>query len=160
VSSILIHNTSKGLDVEIQDDQVLTKDARDSPLTPGFLFLAALCSAMEKFNSKRPQYSFFGRALLGPFQAQSIHSLVEQLEPAIASECSLNALQGLEPDQEKSPQQVCLVKLCVRGGTEDTEVDLFEGSDCKIPKFSSAKLLPWKLSLSTSLVSEAPLFPV
>jgi hypothetical protein len=44
---------------------------------------------------------------------------VKQLEPASASECSLNCLPGLEPDKEKSPQQFCVIKFRVRG-TEDS----------------------------------------
>lgn len=140
VSFILIHNTPKGLGVEmascmVQDEQSLAKDARDSPLTPG-LFLAAFCRAMEKFNSK-PTGLVFWPALLGAFRAQSIHSLVEKLEPVIASECSLKCLPGLEPDQENLPNSC--VKLRVRG-IEDTEVTLFGGDDCNIPHFLESKL--------------------
>jgi hypothetical protein len=66
---------------------------------------------------------------------------VEQQEPAIASECSLKCLPGLEPGQEKSLQQLCVIKLCVCG-TDDTKVNLFEGSDCKIPQILKRKLAP------------------
>jgi hypothetical protein len=84
VSPILIHkNTPKDLEVEMQDDQALAKDASDSPLTPGVLFVAAFCCATEKFNRKRPGLIFW------PGAAWCFSSSIDSSlgEAAGASEC-------------------------------------------------------------------------